>query len=370
MQTTTLSRIFGLDFIRATAIVFVLFSHIYYLIGSANPTLISFSGLFGFAGVELFFVLSGYLIGTILLRDFLDTNYSLSSFFTFIKRRWFRTLPNYYLILLVNIGITLYLGYPIKNLELYFIFLQNFNTYSITFFTESWSLSVEEWTYILFPITLLVAFFFTKIPKKHLFIFTILSLIIIAHILRYIAFQEYSITSMEIWNVTIKSVVIYRYDTILWGGILAWIHWYYPHFLYQYKTYALIVAVHLFLLQFIILNVLGISINTNGIYFIVFYFTLSSLIFFLALPYFIFWKQNKTKISSIVTFVSKTSYAAYLVHYSIVSVVLKNILYSYNLKLSNLVIILIYLIATFAISFIIYAFFEKPITMLRDKTSK
>ena len=40
-------RIFGLDVVRALAILLVLFSHIYYLIDSSNPLLISVSGLFG-----------------------------------------------------------------------------------------------------------------------------------------------------------------------------------------------------------------------------------------------------------------------------------------------------------------------------------
>lgn len=80
------NRIFGLDVIRATAILMVVFSHIYYLIDSSNPLLISISGLFGFFGVELFFVLSGFLIGTILLNKYMNENFSIKEIFSFLKR--------------------------------------------------------------------------------------------------------------------------------------------------------------------------------------------------------------------------------------------------------------------------------------------
>jgi len=177
-QNTT--RIFGLDIVRSLAILLVLFSHVYYLIDSSNPLVISLSGLSGFAGVELFFVLSGYLIGTILLRQYVADNFSMQSVFVFLKRRWFRTLPNYYLILLINIGIAFYLGYPSQYWYNYFFFFQNFKTYSIGFFSESWSLSVEEWTYVLLPLTLFIALKIGyKLTRKRSFLATILLLIVL-----------------------------------------------------------------------------------------------------------------------------------------------------------------------------------------------
>ncbi|HXC06133.1 MAG TPA: acyltransferase family protein, partial [Bacteroidia bacterium] len=52
----------------------------------------------GSIGVDIFFVLSGFLIGSILLRD-LSTENSLRSIRKFLIRRWFRILPVYYLCL-------------------------------------------------------------------------------------------------------------------------------------------------------------------------------------------------------------------------------------------------------------------------------
>ena len=361
-------RIFGLDVIRALAILLVLFSHVYYLIDSTNPLLISLSGLSGFAGVELFFVLSGYLIGTILLRQYIADDFSMQSVFVFLKRRWFRTLPNYYLILFVNLGMAFLLGYPSEYWYKYFFFFQNFNIYSIGFFSESWSLSVEEWTYILLPFSLFFALKFgNKLSKKWTFLTTILLLILLAHILRYFNMKISDISTMEIWNTNIKSIVIYRFDTILYGVLLAWLHQFYIHFLDTYKVYFIILAAHLFVLQFIVLNVLGVDITSCPVYFQVFYFTLSSMIFFLALPYFIFWKTSQSAFSASVTFISKTSYAVYLIHYSIVVVIFKYVLQKFELQLPTSLILFIYFGITFSLSYVLYRFFERPIMNLRDE---
>ncbi len=362
------TRIFGLDVVRAMAILLVLFSHAYYLVDSSNPLVISLSGLAGFAGVELFFVLSGYLIGSILLRQYISDRFSPKHILIFLKRRWFRTLPNYYLILVVNVGVAFYLGYPSEYWARYFFFFQNFQSYFISFFSESWSLSVEEWTYILLPFSLFVALKIgSKLTKKWSFFIAVVLLIVLAHVFRYLNLLNTSISTMEVWNTNVKSIVIFRFDTILYGVLLAWLHQFYADFLYQYRIYFLIVAAHLFFLQFVILNVLGVDIISSPIYFNVFYFTLSSVIFFLCLPYFIFWKSSKSWLSSSIYFISKTSYAVYLTHYSIVLVVLKYLLQESAFQLPSILVLLLYFGTTFILSYLLFQYFEKPIMNLRDK---
>ena len=79
-------RNFGLDVLRAAAIVMVLVSH------TANA--LNFLGVYG---VELFFVLSGFLIGDILIRSAArQSRFDFRDLAEFWTRRWFRTLPNYY----------------------------------------------------------------------------------------------------------------------------------------------------------------------------------------------------------------------------------------------------------------------------------
>lgn len=368
VQKQNSSRIFGLDVVRALAILLVLLSHLYYLADSINPSIISLSGLVGYAGVELFFVLSGFLIGTILLKQYLEDDFSVKSIYIFLKRRWFRTLPNYYLILLINLLIAYFLNYGSANWYHYFYFFQNFCIYNITFFSESWSLSVEEWTYILLPFSLFLGWRFkNRFSKKSIFLLTILFLIVIAHCFRLLHFSSHSIYNMEVWNTNIKSIVVYRFDTILYGVVLAWIHHFYANFLYQKRIYFLILAAHLFFLQFIIFNVLGIDIISSPIYFNVFYFTMSSFTFSLALPLFIFWKKRVLIFSPIVDFISKISYAMYLIHYSIVVVLLKYIIFQYSLQFSIITMVLIYFGITISVSYLLYRFYEKPLMNLRDK---
>lgn len=368
VQKQNTARIFGLDVVRALAILLVLLSHLYYLIDSVNPMIISLSGLAGYAGVELFFVLSGFLIGTILLKLYLADNFSIKTIFIFLKRRWFRTLPNYYLILFINLLIAYFFNYGIENWFHYFYFFQNFSNYNITFFSESWSLSVEEWTYILLPFSLFLGWKFKNwFSKKSIFLAIVLFLIVIAHFLRFLHFSNHIISDMDVWNTNIKSIVIYRFDTILYGVVLAWIHYFYADFLYQKRIYFLILAAHLFFLQFIIFNVLGIDIISSPIYFNIFYFTLSSFTFSLALPFFIFWKKTMPIVSPIIIFISKISYTMYLIHYSIVVVLLKYIILQYSLKFSVGTMVVIYFGITISVSHLLYRFYEKPLMNLRDE---
>ena len=87
-------RNYGLDLIRSLAICLVLFAHF----TTKAPAC-------GVLGVELFFVLSGFLIGGILYQTLRNQDpIHFRDIWLFWKRRWMRTLPNYYLFLAVAIA--------------------------------------------------------------------------------------------------------------------------------------------------------------------------------------------------------------------------------------------------------------------------
>jgi peptidoglycan/LPS O-acetylase OafA/YrhL len=140
-----------LDVLRALAVSLVLASH-----GSwffEKPEESAFANVTAVLGVEIFFVLSGFLVGRMLFEQFKSDAPWQSLLPSFWSRRWIRTLPNYYLFLVLNILIYRHAGLP--PLAPYFAFLQNFASPIPTFFPESWSLAVEELFYFLFPLVVM-----------------------------------------------------------------------------------------------------------------------------------------------------------------------------------------------------------------------
>jgi peptidoglycan/LPS O-acetylase OafA/YrhL len=146
-------RLRGLDLLRACAILLVLMTH-YSGFVNGRPTF-GVVGQVGWAGVDLFFVLSGYLIGNQLLAPAARGEaLSLKAFFV---RRLLRTLPNYYVVLAVY---WLFQGPPIGGSSMaapwrFLTFTQNFGLAYGQTFTHSWSLCIEEQFYLLLPLAVL-----------------------------------------------------------------------------------------------------------------------------------------------------------------------------------------------------------------------
>ncbi|MBI5893395.1 MAG: acyltransferase [Deltaproteobacteria bacterium] len=98
---------FELDMIRAIAITMVLMRHFYYMVGF--PHLAYYDVIFfvwGWHGVDLFFALSGFLIGGQIIEENLNNTFSFKRFY--IKRFW-RIFPPYYFSILVVILIERYI---------------------------------------------------------------------------------------------------------------------------------------------------------------------------------------------------------------------------------------------------------------------
>ena len=113
-----------LDICRSLAILLVLASHGRVLLPDFEYKILLSNG--GFFGVELFFVLSGFLIGKILLQLVDENRTRRSDVLQFWKRRWYRTFPNYFLFLMLNAFVfsALFNAPPFN--ALYLVFLQNF----------------------------------------------------------------------------------------------------------------------------------------------------------------------------------------------------------------------------------------------------
>ena len=122
--------------------------------------------IMGWTGVDLFFVLSGFLIGGILM----DARSSQSYFKTFYARRLFRIVPLYYLWIILYVSLIATAGGAITRLSnsgirppldlpifSHFLFLQNFVAMGLfglagAWFGHLWSLAVEEQFYLVAPL--------------------------------------------------------------------------------------------------------------------------------------------------------------------------------------------------------------------------
>ncbi|MDP3311908.1 acyltransferase [Lutibacter sp.] len=88
MNSNQINRIFGLDLIRAVAILLVVMSHATLLLFPySEHAIVILIKILGVIGVDLFFVLSGFLIGGILLKQIDQNKTRLSDLFRFWKRR-------------------------------------------------------------------------------------------------------------------------------------------------------------------------------------------------------------------------------------------------------------------------------------------
>lgn len=156
MDTHNNNRLYGLDILRAIAIIIVLIYH--YKVVVSRENIFGFMSQLGWVGVDLFFVLSGYLIGDQILSAFAKgQDFSLKLFYI---RRFLRTLPNYYFVL------ALYFIFPVAlsgtataPFWSFLTFTQNLDMRAGETFTHSWSLCIEEQFYLIFPvIALLIAY--------------------------------------------------------------------------------------------------------------------------------------------------------------------------------------------------------------------
>jgi peptidoglycan/LPS O-acetylase OafA/YrhL len=137
-----------LDVLRGCAVLSVLFYHGFYWSSTSTSHLGSLfikSTVFGWLGVNLFFVLSGFLITGILL----DTKGSPTFYRDFYYRRALRILPAY----VALIVILLLVGWlHFRTTIVALLFLSNFDyLFGLGGYGPLWSLSVEEQFYLVWP---------------------------------------------------------------------------------------------------------------------------------------------------------------------------------------------------------------------------
>lgn len=205
----------GLDLLRAVAILFVLIHHIPRLPGQYFPQWFVAISDVGWSGVDLFFVLSGFLIASQVFNR-ISKDDSLKTFWI---KRWFRTLPLYYSVLLVYVVLKPLLGFPFRDNPLeYIFFFQNY--FSPTDFVQSWSLCIEEHFYIFFPILI----YFFNFRKMRAFVWLIPLLISVASRFYLYYFTDIISADESTFAHTVRFMTHNHLDGISLGVFLAKTH--------------------------------------------------------------------------------------------------------------------------------------------------
>jgi len=201
----TEKRIPSLDGVRAVAIGLVIYWHLWLPTHLWLPSKPRIMFDWGTLGVYIFFVLSGYLITTMLLREFAATqSVSLKDFYT---RRFFRIIPPL-LFLLLGVEILDQFVPPlasVKALIFSLFFLRNYHPGPLVF-QHLWSLSVEEQFYLMWP------FLLARLSRRTV-TRLLVTVIVIVPIVRLIAVL--SIGDKYVWHTEQVG------DGLAWGCLLA-----------------------------------------------------------------------------------------------------------------------------------------------------
>jgi peptidoglycan/LPS O-acetylase OafA/YrhL len=145
------SRANGLDTLRAAAITLVFMNH-YMAFVSQKPTF-GWGSVVGWTGVDLFFVLSGYLIANQIFSG-LARGEALAPRH-FYARRALRTLPVFWLVLALYFLFPAFMGGNTPPpLWRFLTFTQNIGLQGGTAFSHAWSLCIEEQFYLILPLVL------------------------------------------------------------------------------------------------------------------------------------------------------------------------------------------------------------------------
>lgn len=222
-------KLYGLDHLRALAITLVFFYHYRQF---EHPDWIPKIGKFGWTGVDLFFVLSGYLIASQLFSKIVrGKEINLKEFFL---KRFFRIIPAYLVVVAIYFCIPAFREKEaLPPLWKFLTFTQNFgvDVRNAGTFSHAWSLCIEEQFYLLLPLTLAALVYF-KVLNKGLLL--LIFLFFIGFAVRYYSWQQLIAPHLNsknfspAWYRWIYYPTYNRLDGLLAGVSLAGVFQFWP----------------------------------------------------------------------------------------------------------------------------------------------
>lgn len=363
------NRMFGLECLRASAVLMVVYKHGAFIQGDSlilKKLYTVFPMGYFFLDTIIFFVLSGYLVGRILIRIISHQHFNSKMLIEFWIRRWARTLPNYFLILSVLIFVTWEQNQPISLLR-YVCFSQSFLPAPMGLFPEAWSLCVEEWFYFLVPLLLYISIKLNYLNPQKVILFWGIVITLFCTSIRVYEISQWSIWTQSEWDEHIRKPVIFRLDSIMYGVLAAYVNVYYSKAWERWKNLVFIMACCL-------LGVLyWLKFTASRGFYDYGYLTLGPLSAALLLPKFSSWKKESGYLVKCIIFISSISYAMYILHLSFIQfnclpkimgwILPFPILRSYYFVLQYS----LYWLLTISGAYFLSKYYERPLTSLRDK---
>jgi peptidoglycan/LPS O-acetylase OafA/YrhL/lysophospholipase L1-like esterase len=202
-----MKRSASLDFLRGAAAFAVAIPH--YL--TANAQFQPFAEAFAIAGVEVFFVLSGFVLAPQIVEWVVGKPWR--NLGVFLIRRWMRTIPPYVVALVVIAALTGKL--MTADFVRYLFYVENLfsSANRVDFYPVAWSLAVEEWFYVLFaPALFVVARLLGRRDRRLDAIFAVLVILVVAALRLALAPHD--------WDLNVRRVTLFRIDSIVWGFLL------------------------------------------------------------------------------------------------------------------------------------------------------
>ena len=202
-----MKRSASLDFVRGAAAFAVAIPH--YL--TANAPFQPFTEAFAIAGVEVFFVLSGFVLAPQIVHWVVGK--PARNLGVFLIRRWLRTIPPYVVAL---IAIAILTGNLMTaDFVRYLFYVENLfhSANAVDFYPVAWSLAVEEWFYALFaPVLFLVAWLLGRSGRRLEAAFAVLVILAVAALRLKFGAHD--------WDLNVRRVTLFRIDSIVWGFLL------------------------------------------------------------------------------------------------------------------------------------------------------
>ncbi len=315
---TPSQRFPGLDLFRAAAISMVLAANTIFFFQLQFPAASALAPIVGFLGLEAFFVLSGFLMACGLYPLFVSPDFTWKASARYVGRRLWRIVPLYSVVVLLNIGMAAAMDYPTTHAWKYFLLVQNFSAPIPAFFPESWGLPVIVFAAMFFAF--LLSGLSRIIPQRYrslAFGGAALLLLLIFLWTKVVHFQVKPAADIAQWETTLRTVVLYRIDSVMVGVLTGWLFLKRPTILRQWRWALFAFGVLGMAWLGAGIGFFQLSIERFPMFWHVIYLPMTSLILACLLPALVFLTRlpNGLRFN---TWLSAMAFSIYLTHFSLV----------------------------------------------------